>query len=169
MKSYIPVTFLFMAVAFYEMSGGNDFTPAVALAEPTLPAPVEVVTRAETSTVASLVQVPLIAPAPEAVTEVAMTPPAAATPPAAPAPESTAETIEVAVAEPEPIDLRAVTGRSVNMRAGPGKNYAVIDQLLRGDTVEVLEAADNGWVRLRLPETGLEGWMSASYLASIEI
>lgn len=165
MKSYIPVTFLFMAVAFYEMSGGNDFTPAVALAEPTLPAPVEVVTRAETSTVASLVQVPLIAPAPEAVTEVAMTPSAGA------APESTAETIEVAVTEPEPepIDLRAVTGRSVNMRAGPGKNYAVIDQLLRGDTVEVLEAADNGWVRLRLPETGLEGWMSASYLASIEI
>lgn len=163
MKSYIPVTFFFMAVAFYEMSGGNDFTPAVALAEPTLPAPVEVVTRAETSTVASLVQVPLIAPAPEAVTEVAMTPPAAA------APELTAETIEVAVTEPEPIDLRAVTGRSVNMRAGPGKNYAVIDQLARGDTVEVLEAADNGWVRLRLPETGLEGWMSASYLASIEI
>ena len=38
-----------------------------------------------------------------------------------------------------------------------------------GDTVEVLEAADNGWVRLRLPETGLEGWMSASYLASIDI
>ena len=163
MKSYIPVTFFFMAVAFYEMSGGNDFTPAVALAEPTLPAPVEVVTRAETSTVASLAQVPLIAPAPEAVTEAAMTPPAAA------APESTAETIEVAVAEPEPIDLRAVTGRAVNMRAGPGKNYAVIDQLARGDTVEVLEAADNGWVRLRLPETGLEGWMSASYLASIDI
>ena len=45
----------------------------------------------------------------------------------------------------------------------------MIDQLARGDTVEVLDAADNGWVRLRLPETGLEGWMSASYLANIEI
>lgn len=160
MKSYIPVTFFFMAVAFYEMSGGNDFTPAVALAEPTLPAPVEVVTRAETSTVAALAQVPLVSQAPETVTEVAAAPPAIA----APAPQ----VAEVAVAEPAPVDLRAVVAERVNMRAGPGTTYAVIDKLGRGDTVEVIEAGDNGWVRLRIPESGIEGWMAARLLASID-
>ena len=62
-------------------------------------------------------------------------------------------------------DVRNVTGRSVNVRGGPGTNYSVVNRLVRGDQVEVLEDPGDGWVRLRPVGGGPVGWM-ADFLLS---
>lgn len=61
-------------------------------------------------------------------------------------------------------DLRRVDGSLVNMRTGPGTKYSVIDQLRRGDEVEVLRS-EGGWVKLRVRDTRQIGWM-ADYLVT---
>ena len=58
-------------------------------------------------------------------------------------------------------DMREVTGNVVNMRSGPGTKYGRLDQLNRGAKVEVLEDMGNGWLRLRVEETGRVGYMAA--------
>lgn len=58
-------------------------------------------------------------------------------------------------------DMREVTGNVVNMRSGPGIKYGRLDQLNRGAKVEVLEDMGNGWLRLRVEETGRVGYMAA--------
>mgnify|MGYP001800324025 FL=1 len=62
-------------------------------------------------------------------------------------------------------DLRQVTGRSVNVRGGPGTDYSVVNRLVRGDQVEVLQDPGNGWVQLRPVGGGTVGWM-ADFLLS---
>jgi uncharacterized protein YgiM (DUF1202 family) len=51
------------------------------------------------------------------------------------------------------------------MRNGPGTSYSVVDRLQRGDTVEVLAEPGNGWLKLRVAESGQVGWM-ADFLVS---
>ncbi|MFU1477452.1 SH3 domain-containing protein [Roseovarius sp. C7] len=58
-------------------------------------------------------------------------------------------------------DMREVTGNVVNMRSGPGTKYGRLDQLKRGAPVEVLEDMGNGWLRLRVEDTGRVGYMAA--------
>lgn len=60
-------------------------------------------------------------------------------------------------------ELRRVSGDWVNMRAGPGTDYGVVDTLPKGTEVEVFEV-QGGWARLRNLATGDEGWMSARLL-----
>ena len=60
-------------------------------------------------------------------------------------------------------DIRAVSGDRVNVRDGPGTNYSVVNQLVRGDKVEVLQDAGDGWVKLRPVDGGPVGWI-ASFL-----
>jgi SH3 domain-containing protein len=62
-------------------------------------------------------------------------------------------------------DVRAVTGSSVNVRGGPGTNYSVVNRLVRGDQVEILQDPGNGWVKLRPVGGGTVGWM-ADFLLS---
>ena len=62
-------------------------------------------------------------------------------------------------------EVRSVTGRSVNVRGGPGTNYSVVNRLVRGDEVEVLQDPGNGWVKLRPVGGGTVGWM-ADFLLS---
>lgn len=64
------------------------------------------------------------------------------------------------MAPPDPADIRRVAGDLVNMRAGPGTDYQQLAQVTGGTPVEVLETADNGWVRLRTLDSGNEGWMA---------
>ncbi|WP_415921385.1 SH3 domain-containing protein [Tateyamaria sp. SN6-1] len=61
--------------------------------------------------------------------------------------------------------LRSVTGRSVNVRGGPGTDYSVVNRLVRGDQVEILQDPGNGWVKLRPVSGGTVGWM-ADFLLS---
>ena len=61
--------------------------------------------------------------------------------------------------------VRSVTGNSVNVRGGPGTGYSVVNRLVRGDKVEILQDPGNGWVKLRPVSGGQIGWM-ADFLLS---
>lgn len=59
--------------------------------------------------------------------------------------------------------IRQVSGNSVNVRGGPGTDYSVVNRLVRGDEVEILQDPGDGWVKLRPVGGGPVGWM-ASFL-----
>lgn len=63
------------------------------------------------------------------------------------------------------VEIRAVSGNSVNVRGGPGTNYSVVNRLKRGDEVEILQDPGQGWVKLRPVSGGPIGWM-ADFLLS---
>jgi SH3 domain-containing protein len=85
-------------------------------------------------------------------------------PGATPAPVSTETPPNTEPAEVP--DIRTIAGSRVNMRLGPGVNYAVVTSLARGAQVEVLEDPGNGWLKLRTLEGDLAGWTAASLVAS---
>jgi len=72
---------------------------------------------------------------------------------------SVTETI-IQAPQPEPADMRRISRDVANMRDGPGTSFAKVDQLTAGTVVEVLETADNGWLRLKVMHSGSEGWMA---------
>lgn len=57
-------------------------------------------------------------------------------------------------------DIRTVSGDRVNVRGGPGTNFGVVTQLLRGDAVEILEDTGNGWVRFEALDSDAAGWVA---------
>lgn len=69
----------------------------------------------------------------------------------------------VVVQAPAPI-LWQVSGTRVNFRAGPTTNAAILTALVQGDLVEFLGDGPDGWAHLRVPSTGLEGYMSVDFL-----
>lgn len=166
MTRFILVTFFFLAVAFYEMSGGAGFVPEQRIAAAEL---VETVTRADTATLASLteVQEPIV---PEAVTEplpeLLIAPVVAATDEAAVVAEVTEAVVETPVADAPALDLREVIAELVNVREGPGTDYAVMVKLPQGTQAEVLETDASGWAHVRVIDTGLLGWVSAEFLGA---
>ena len=177
MKRFILVTFLFLAWGFYELSGGSSFEPeVVASAEAAAStAPVateEIVTRGVDPTLASLAiperltQPLIVAPeaAPEPVADIL------AEPQTEPQTGATVDAVveEVAARDTDAtVDLRATTTRA-NMRTGPGTDYDRVDTLDVGTVSEVVETDPSGWVKIRVVDTGLEGWMAARLLASVE-
>ncbi|WP_299688669.1 SH3 domain-containing protein [uncultured Tateyamaria sp.] len=74
-------------------------------------------------------------------------------------------TVQTVAAAGPANEVRQVTGRSVNVRGGPGTNYSVVNRLVRGDQVEVLQDPGDGWVKLRPLNGGTVGWM-ADFLLS---
>lgn len=78
------------------------------------------------------------------------------------APADVSEPIEV----PEEVitevaqDIRSVSGTRVNVRGGPGTEYAVVASLIQGDQVEVIDDTGEGWVLLRLPDGESVGWVA---------
>ena len=58
-----------------------------------------------------------------------------------------------------------VTGNRVNLRDGPSTGNAIVDQVVRDQTVEVLDATNNGWKRVRVSETGVEAYIFDRFLA----
>jgi len=204
---FITISLLFMAWAFYEMSGGKDFAPPsagdgiVASAEAAVPdtsragkasgpAPQPEVARAaidpavgglsiavakKTSLVSDLASdKALPTPEPAAYTAdkvdagaanigegtlrvVSLEMPAAA-------PRSDVQRIE----SERVVEMRTVAGDSVNMRNGPGTDYSIVTRLGRGEAVEVLQDPGNGWVKLRVEDSGRVGWMADFLLASAD-
>ena len=158
MTRFIVVTFLFLALAFYEMSGGAGFVPEqrIAAAEP-----VETVTRADTVELASLSQVQE-----PAITDTLTIPLIA--PPVTAQDEAVIEAVVAEVAQAPVVaqDLRQVIAERVNLREGPGTDYAVMDRLVQGTQTEVLETDAAGWARVRVLSSGLSGWVSAEFLGA---
>ena len=84
----------------------------------------------------------------------------------------------VSVADPEIVEtaeagisvsrvIWRVTGNRVNFRAGPSTNTTVLAGLVRGDQVEFLADAPDGWAHLRVVNSGLEGYMAARFLEPV--
>ncbi|SLN12541.1 Bacterial SH3 domain protein [Roseovarius litorisediminis] len=57
-------------------------------------------------------------------------------------------------------DIRLVTGDLVNLRDGPGTQYDRVGKLTKGTEVSILQSPGNGWIELRVVETGRIGWMA---------
>ncbi|HEY8343116.1 MAG TPA: SH3 domain-containing protein, partial [Calditerricola sp.] len=59
----------------------------------------------------------------------------------------------------------AVTASVLNVRAGPGTNYAIISQVKRDTRLTVLKQ-QGGWLQVRLPN-GRTGWVSGQYVRPV--
>lgn len=182
MGKIIVITFAFMAFAFYELSGGSDFVAIADEKRAALAIEQEqeqrLLAKAKAERLRGQAQAE---PEPQvflastvATTAVEIAPQAEAVATAELAVE--AEKVDAVVAEPtievatsevasEPQsapapDLRKVTAARVNMRQGPGQNFSVIAKLTNGDEVEILQDPGDGWVKLRVKDSGNIGWMA---------
>ncbi|WP_158275504.1 SH3 domain-containing protein [Maritimibacter sp. 55A14] len=150
MSRFVVVSTIFMGWAFYELSGGADFDPALNRA----------VRKAETT--------PEAVPPPRPRPARALSDPVPE-PVAAPVPRPAAETQGAAPpTAAEPADLRRVSASNVNLRAGPGTGHAVVARLDEGAAAEVMEIDERGWAHIRLAETGQEGYVAARFLTGSE-
>jgi len=68
---------------------------------------------------------------------------------------------------PDAGPLLRVTGNSVNLRASPSTDANVLAALVRDTQAVLLEEAANGWLRIRIVGSGLEGYMSGDFLAAV--
>lgn len=181
MNRYIALSFAFMALAFYELSGGSDYEPRIkndaiaplAVAETELDIQsIEPVVSTRQSSTDLVVQAALtveepekIAPAPKPSPELATF----ANPVIVPKEEvqsvsviltPSREKTEAIIEDAPVLDVRSVTGNRVNMRGGPGTTFSVVTKLVKGDEVEVLSDIGDGWLKLRVIETGDIGYMA---------
>ncbi|GGG71638.1 hypothetical protein GCM10011415_19420 [Salipiger pallidus] len=170
------LSFGVLAFGWYELSGGADFKPGTngipvaALFD--MPAPpaskprVVAVAAASSETVEAEISGNTVADTPVPKLDLTL---ASANPDAVadaqPAFVQLASLNVVNDISPEPqADLREVSGNVVNMRNGPGTRFSVLDQLRRGDDVEVVADPGEGWVKLRVMESNRIGWMSDDFL-----
>lgn len=61
---------------------------------------------------------------------------------------------------PSPFQSVVVTGRVVNLRQGPGTQYAVVGSAHAGDSLMVTGEAEE-WYRIYVPEKSLFAWIYA--------
>lgn len=190
MKSFILLTFAFLAWSWYEMSGGAGFNRPQELAAAdrieserlaqvaradTSATPLTTVSRpARTSDVvlASASAAPAVRARPAVAQQLDLTlAKPARMPLARPSEEMLAKVASLDTltdASPAPAsDLREVTGNVVNMRNGPGTGHHVVDQLRRNARVEVLADNGDGWVKLRTVADDRVGWMSDRFLSAV--
>lgn len=191
MKTFILLTFGFLAFAFYELSGGSDFQPTNAHlaaqapeaeeAAAVAPAPKAVETPQTVSTAAitkidstpDVTRVSLnLTNVTEAVEQASIASTAtiidsAETPQIIlPSLIATTDTTGTAASVISDGDIRTVSGNRVNVRGGPSTNYGIVSKLTRGETVRILEDNGDGWVRMQPLDGGEAGWMADFLLTS---
>jgi hypothetical protein len=132
----------------------------VALAEaPTLtPTPTPEATPTETPTpTATPTETPTLTATPTPVD----TP--TATPTDTPTPTPTETPTPTPTATPPPTPDAMVQVNALNLRAGPGTDYAVVDTLRFGDSLQVIGryGSDCSWLEVITP-TGLQGWVAGT-------
>lgn len=190
MWRFIVLTFAFLGWSFYVLSGGADYeprtqsiqaraklndlrpmarpAPAVVVAEAAQPAEApETVARALTTVddiavpTTGRVEVTLASVTVDSTLEPAFEADLQKTEILTQTPDITtgADTAEPAM------DIRQVTGTVVNMRDGPSTYFLKLGKLRQGDEVEVLGASGDGWLQIRVTDTGQIGWM-ADWLVS---
>lgn len=196
MVRFIVLTFAFVGLGFYELSGGSDFVPAERHSVSAPMVETQHLPEADASTdteIAEAASSPKPKPTPsddsqiEAEVVLASVPTTrrlVGTSIATPAAQQTKLGPEPSLTEAPQTeghklanlttkfdrkpDFRRVTGNRVNMRNGPGTQYSIVGKLLRNDEVEVLRDPGSGWVKLQDLETGRIGWMSARLLSKSE-
>jgi hypothetical protein len=166
-NKYIFVTFAFMGVSFYVLSGGADFVPdsrpVVADAGPVSQDRIDAV----------VAEVAAEEPAPAVVMASVVEPVAAVEPPA----EDVASTGFVSLSEsttgfPEATEsvpssgiTLTVIAQSLNVRGGPTTDAEVIDKLAQNEIVSVVQETDDGWALIRIEGDGVEGWVARRFLS----
>ena len=169
MGKLILGTFFVLGLAFYELSGGADFVPESRNAQVAEAEIIEEVASPEvtrsTTTLVSLTPEPDVAEAEiiQAVAEAIELDEAEESPAV---PEVSEVTAPEPIVEQTPLDLRLVGGSRVNMRAGPGTTFDVLDTLDGGTQAEVIEVNASGWARIRITDTGQIGWMAERLLTN---
>jgi uncharacterized protein YgiM (DUF1202 family) len=170
MSRFVLLSIFFLGWAFYEVSGGADFTKELE-AEKLAALQVEEEQK-RAAALAAEAEKTRLAAAKAAVVNEAMVTRAAFDPTtvavAQPSPkparvDPVAPPAAEAADEPQ-IDLRKVKSTRVNVRNGPSTRYNVILKLTRGTRVEILQDPGNGWVKLKVEDTGRIGWMAARLL-----
>ena len=61
-----------------------------------------------------------------------------------------------------------VTGSVVNLRAGPGTQYQVLDQVSRGDTLQVTGGLED-WYRIYVRDRSLFAWIYAPLTSGTDL
>ncbi|GAA3861059.1 SH3 domain-containing protein [Celeribacter arenosi] len=64
--------------------------------------------------------------------------------------------------------LRVVTGSRVNVRSGPSTSHDVLGQVVKAEIVAITEVAGEGWVRISVQGDGVEGYIAARFLDSLD-
>lgn len=191
MPRYIFLSFFFMGWAFYEMSGGSDF--ASDLKERRELAAAEA--KAEEQTKAERYQALVNTDRPKQTVHSGMvtrasyspTSPITATPadtqkevlnasstsvevePKADDADINNDDPAIQTIEAAPLpDIRAVSGTRVNVRMGPATSYNVVLRLTKGTRVRILQEPGNGWVKLKVEDSGRVGWMASRLLTKLE-
>ena len=62
-----------------------------------------------------------------------------------------------------------ISGSLVNLRAGPGLNYRMIDVAERGVLLKVNGALSGEWIPVSDPLSGLVAWVNSSYVSRVTI
>ena len=66
---------------------------------------------------------------------------------------------------PAPANVVYATGAYINLRSGPSTGYPAVGFMNYGMAAERLEALPGGWSRIRVLESGAEGFMFSAYLS----
>jgi uncharacterized protein YgiM (DUF1202 family) len=155
-----------LVAAQHDAQAEKERAAALALAE-AAPQPVsDLVVAAFTPEPAAQVPESFPSPAKPLVEEV---PAELATPAADKLEQALAEAVGEDLIEPEAIreNVWYITASSVNVREGPGKDYAVLDKLTRGDSATLIWTDDTGWSRIRIEGDGVEGYVSTDFLSAL--
>ncbi len=169
MSRFVMLSIFFLGWAFYEASGGADFSKELK-AEKLAALQLEE-DKKHAAALAAEAEKTRLAAAKAAVVNEAMVTRAAFDPSSVSVAQATPQPARVeptptteATAEEPQIDIRKVKSTRVNVRNGPGTRYNVDLKLTRGTRVEILQDPGNGWVKLKVEETGRIGWMAARLL-----
>ncbi|WOI56668.1 SH3 domain-containing protein [Palleronia sp. LCG004] len=68
-------------------------------------------------------------------------------------------------ADPAPmVQYHVITGNRVNIRRGPSTADEVVDQVVLDQRVEVLDETANGWMHIRVEDTGQEAYIFGRFV-----
>lgn len=175
MWRFILITFGFLGYAFYELSGGAAYEPRNGSLQDVIAqrrideankATALAALNAAKAKPAALAAVAPSQPAPqtgEAKVILASAPAEAPTPAKAKAkakpvtlvnPLINSEKANALTAAAPAKDIRSVIKTKVNLRSGPGTSYDRMGQLNNGAKVEILEDFGDGWVKMRVLDSG---------------
>ncbi len=181
---FIRLTTLLCASLYLAMVIFGTEQPGTATAEAAAPEPVQPVSARGTFSPATeplLINANFTASPEPAVTPAVaiedVSPAAAPIPPAAAEDPAEAEDsgllrigkfdAPASVLQDKGIDVVEVSGTVVNLRAGPSTGNDIVGTLRRGARAELIETAENGWMRIRDLDSGAEGYMSGKFLARV--
>lgn len=175
---FITATILLLGLAFYQLSGGNNFEPRSRQAQVVEVAsdPVKT-TQAPVFVAKTTDEIDVVKPRNSELrvikASVKAQDPVKEMPSILMASLNTVtdaqdENVNSVASDAFAKEVRLVCANRANVRQGPGTNFSVIDRVERGIEVEILQDPGQGWVKFRNTETNRIGWTAASLLREKE-